>query len=421
MSSTYGQPNKKLIFHVDVNNAFLSWTAVKLLSEDPKAEDPRLIPSVVGGDESRRHGVVLAKSTPAKAYGIVTGESLMEARRKCPFIRIYPPDRAFYRRCSDSFYEILRRYTDIVERASIDECFADMSAYPSADPLELALEIRKTVSTELGFTVNVGISDSKVLAKIASDFSKPDKTHTLYRSELREKLWPLPVSSLLFVGPSTVKKLNGLGVRTVGDLASCDRDFIKRSLGAQGAMLLRYALGEDDSEVRSQREPNKGYSASVTLERDITDIQEAEPVLLRLCEELSERLRKDELYARTVTVTIRYADFVTVNHQAGSKNATDLTRDIYRAARKLFSEKWNGRPVRLIGVGLSNLCREKYSQYSLFEDTDSYDKNKKAEETADLIKKRFGEAMLVRGSLLEKRKMDRSRDDQDKSDQTVDL
>ena len=207
----------------------------------------------------------------------------------------------------------------------------------------------------------------------------------------------------------------------MGDLASCDRDFIKRSLGAQGAMLLRYALGEDDSEVRSQREPNKGYSASVTLERDITDIQEAEPVLLRLCEELSERLRKDEVYARTVTVTIRYADFVTVNHQAGSENATDLTRDIYRAARKLFSEKWNGRPVRLIGVGLSNLCREKYSQYSLFEDTDSYDKNKKAEETADLIKKRFGEAMLVRGSLLEKRKMDRSRDDQDKSDQTVDL
>ena len=386
----------KLIFHVDVNNAFLSWTSVKLLSESHDMEDPRLIPSVIGGDEELRHGVVLAKSTPAKKYGIVTGESLMEAKRKCPFIQVYSPDRAWYKKQSDAFYSILLRYSDIVERASIDECFIDMSAFYK-EAIETADEIREIIKKELGFTVNVGISDKKVLAKIASDFSKPDKTHTLYSYEIEEKLWPLPVGTLLFAGPATVKKLNSIGINTVGDLALADPKYIESTLKSQGIMLQKYAKGQDNSEVKAKREENKGYSASITMKEDVRTEGDAAEILRSLCDELTERMRSDRKYAKSIAVTIRYSDFITVSHQCTMTKASDISKEIYPYIIKLFREKWNHNPIRLLGIALGNLSNDKFGQYSLFESEEGYEKSKKAEIMADTLKKRFGKNSIKRG------------------------
>ena len=223
------------ILHVDVNNAFLSWSAIDILNNGGNI-DIRTIPSAIAGDEERRSGIILAKSIKAKACGVVTGETIYQAKKKCPNIKLFHGNYKFYRECSNKLYNLLLEYTDKIERFSIDECFLDMTEFLGKRKLEdVAREINKRAREELQFTVNVGIANNKLLAKMASDFSKPDKIHTLYKEEIPTKMWILPVSELFMLGRKTVPKLNNIGIKTIGDLAKKTKaDMLKvRNMGAK--------------------------------------------------------------------------------------------------------------------------------------------------------------------------------------------
>ena len=294
---------KRLVFHVDVNSAFLSWSSVERLKNDPDAEDLRLIPSVVGGDPKKRTGVVLAKSVPAKKFGIRTGEPLAYAFRKCPHLMVIPPDFRLYSRASASMMELLAEYAPVVEKFSIDEAFLDMTGtgklYP--DPLALAHEIRNRIRDELGFTVNIGISENKLLAKMASDFQKPDKVHTLFPDEIPQKMWNLPVGELLYVGHHSVEKLNRMEIRTIGELAHTPESVLKNAFGMKQAHQMHlYANGIDDSPVGDEEVANKGYGNSITLPYDLVRAQEAYPVLLALADSVGSRLRADGMTASSI-------------------------------------------------------------------------------------------------------------------------
>ncbi len=265
---------EKIIFHIDVNSAFLSWEAVYRLAHCGEQLDLREAVSAVGGDTSLRHGIILAKSIPAKKYGIRTGEAIWQAKEKCPGLILVPPNYGLYERCSAAFMDILREYSDVVEQYSIDEAFIDMSAscHLFGTKEEAARQIRERIREELGFTVNIGISSNKLLAKMASDFRKPDRVHTLYPEEIQRKMWPLPVSELFFVGRATAKKLFSMGIRTIGELAVADPAWLKEILKKQGEVIWAFANGIDLSPVSAIPAANKGYGNSTTIPFDVEDV-----------------------------------------------------------------------------------------------------------------------------------------------------
>jgi DNA polymerase-4 len=270
----------RLIFHIDVNSAFLSWTALERLAQGDSV-DLRTIPAIVGGDTSTRHGVVLAKSIPAKAFGITTGEPVVNALRKCPHLVMASPDHSMYREKSRLLMEHLSGICPDIEQVSIDECFLDFTGishrYPS--PYAAARYIKDEIHSRFGFTVNVGISSNKLLAKMASDFEKPDKIHTLFPDEIPQKMWPLPIGELFMAGKSSVKALNNLGIRTIGELAASDPKLITLNLKSHGTMLWNYANGIDNSPVCSTPAEAKGIGNSTTLSCDLTKECEAVPIL----------------------------------------------------------------------------------------------------------------------------------------------
>lgn len=393
---------KNIIFHVDVNSAFLSWEAVYRLFHRGDTLDLREIPSAVGGDISQRHGIILAKSIPAKGYGIKTGESILEARQKCPNLVLVPPDYSLYERCSGAFMDILREYSDVVEQYSIDEAFIDMTAacHLFGTPEETAVQIRKRIREELGFTVNIGVSSNKLLAKMASDFRKPDRVHTLYPEEIPQKMWPLPVSELFFVGRATAKKLFSVGIHTIGELAAADPAWLRSNLKKHGEVIWGFANGVDQSTVLETPAPNKGYGNSTTLSRDVTDREEADKVLLALSETVAARLRAEHVQVEVVSVGIKYHDLSYVSHQKVLGAYTDLTVEICSAAKELFAELWDHRPVRLLGVHTSRVRRDDFSrQMSFFDDVD-YGKMAAADRTMDAIRARFGMDAVMRAAFL---------------------
>lgn len=233
---------ERKILHVDVNNAFLSWTAVDML-EHGSTIDIRTIPAIIGGDESQRHGIVLAKSPIAKQFEIKTGEPIYFARKKCPNIQIFKSDFNVYKKYSDALYNLLLEYTDKIERFSIDECFLDVTQYLNGrDLLEVAYEISKRVREELKFTVNIGVAHNKLLAKMASDFQKPNRVHTLLtEEEMHKKMWVLPISELFMVGRKTIPKLYNLGIKTIGNLAKYDQKVLIKKFGKYGKQMWEYA------------------------------------------------------------------------------------------------------------------------------------------------------------------------------------
>lgn len=393
---------KSIIFHIDVNSAFLSWEAVYRLIHRGEKQDLREIASAVGGDITLRHGIILAKSIPAKKYGIKTGESIPEARRKCPDLVLVPPNYGLYGQCSAAFMEILREYSDTVEQYSIDEAFVDMSTgcHLFGTPEEAAVQIRDQIREELGFTVNIGISTNKLLAKMASDFQKPDRIHTLYPEEIKEKMWPLPISDLFFVGPATTGKLLSMGIRTIGELAGADPAWLKRILKKQGEAVWGFANGIDLSPVLAQPPANKGYGNSTTMPYDVTDAETADRVLLALSETVGNRLRADRVQVREVSVGIRYSDLSYVSHQKGLPDPTDLTVEIYTAARSLFRELWNKSPIRHLGVHTGKVSgADPGRQMNLFDETD-YEKLARMDEAVDGIRKRFGTDAIMRATFL---------------------
>ena len=386
----------RLIFHVDVNSAFLSWEAVRRMADGEA--DIRLIPSAIGGDRDKRTGVIVAKSIPAKRFGIKTGEPVSMALRKCPELFLAKPDFRLYEKNSRAFIAICARYAPALEQFSIDECFLDMSGtgsiYP--DPVRTARQLADEIRDTLGFTVNIGIGENKLLAKMASDFEKPDRVHTLFLREMPEKMWPLPVSELFTVGRSTAEKLGKASIKTIGELAKSDVRVIQGLVGVKlGSQIHDFANGIDDSPVRAGREAAKGYSISTTLEDDVTDAAAARNILLALADNVAARMRGDGKRAGRVAVTIRSNDFRDRSHQTSLHSPTDITREIYELAVKLFDELWDGRtPLRLLGISLTGVTDRDCVQTSLFDDG-RYDRARRLDRAVDALRGKFG-ADIVR-------------------------
>ena len=392
---------QRLIFHVDVNSAFLSWEAAKRVKQG--LPDLREIPSCIGGDPKKRTGIVVAKSIPAKKYGIQTGEPMGMALQKCPDLVCVPSDFALYDRCSKAFKSICASYAPVMESFSIDEVFLDMTGtgqiYP--DPMVTACEIKDRIYRELGFTVNVGISTNKLLAKMASDFEKPNKVQTLYPEEVPQKMWPLPVRDLLFLGKASEKKLVQNGIRTIGDLARANEKEIQMLLGEKaGHQLYLSANGLDDSPVKAQREEAKGISVETTFDEDIVSYEQIFPILLSQCDIVAARMRREGKKCNCVAVSFRTLEFKNKSHQRKLDNPTDVTNEIYQNVRQLFQESWSGQPLRLIGVALTGLTEDDFIQMSLFEDPKKREQQKKLDEAMDNIRKKFGNDKISRASTM---------------------
>ncbi len=403
-----------IIFHIDVNSAFLSWTAVDMLSKNSTI-DIRTIPSIIGGDQSKRHGIVLAKSVPAKAYGIVTGEPIVNAQRKCPNLTIISPNHTLYKEKSEAMMNYLKTLTSDIEQVSIDECFLLFTpiAQNYASPIEAATQIKDTIYEKFGFTVNVGISDKKILAKMASDFKKPNLVHTLFQCEIEEKMWPLPVSDLFGCGQSSVQTLKTLEINTIGDLAKTDPDILKAHLKSHGIGLWQAANGIDSSTVEPTPQAAKGIGNSHTLVKDATTKEEAYHVLLSLADSVARRLRKAGFYASMVSVEIKDSSFRTISHQCSLETPVNTSNAIYETACQLFNELWDNSPIRLLGIRTSKLTDVlEPVQMNLFEYINTTKKeiavekqNKKQadlENALDKIREKYGKDAIVRGSSLKK-------------------
>lgn len=401
-----GLPMKRIIFHVDVNNAFLSWEALYRIHELGEETDLRTIAAVIGGDEESRHGIVVAKSEIAKSYGVKTAETLQEARRKCPNLLIVPPRHAVYKEYSQKLMSLLREYTPVIEKFSIDEAFLDMTGTsPEIEtaPVDVAEQLRRAIHERLGFTVNIGVSSCKVLAKMASDFEKPNRVHRLFPEDIQEKMWPLPIGRLFLVGQSASRKLYNLGIRTIGDLAVFERSIILSHLGRQGEVIYDYANGIDDSPVQSEPADAKGYGNSMTLSQDVTSPAQAKKYLLSLCETVSSRLREDSVIAGVAVVHIKYATFVKSSHQRTLATPTNVTDILYETICQLFDECWDGSPIRLLGVSTSKITGEALRQLNLSDMTDegNSQKREKLDSAIDAIRKKYGNSAIIRASFLE--------------------
>lgn len=369
--------------------------------------DLRKVPSVIGGDPSSRTSIVTAKSIPAKTYGIVTGEPVSAALRKCPELVIAKADFKLYGKCSRAFKGICREFTPVVEEFSIDECFMDMTAmgklYP--DPIRAAHMLKDRIRDELGFTVNVGVAHNKLLAKMASDFTKPDRVHTLFEEEISSKMWPLPVGELFLCGKASTQKLRRLQINTIGDLASADAKAIQLVLGNKlGMQLWRYANGLDDSPVSAEREAPKGYSNELSFDDDITERRQGERVLLHLADNVAARVRADGVRGFCVSVTIRGNDMKRRSHQHKLDAATDSTTKIYETAVALFGELWDEKmPLRLIGLSLSDMEKEGEGQISFFDMQTAGDneKDKNADRAVDALREKFGADIIKRGGMID--------------------
>ena len=392
---------ERVIFHVDANSAFLSWSAVykvKVLGEE---EDLRDVPSVVAGDKESRHSIILAKSTPAKKFGIQTGEPLFQALEKCPDLRVVQPDYPLYVEASRHFVEMLRQFSPCVQQYSIDEAWVDMTGTERlwGSPRLAAEKMRQRINEELGFTVNIGISSNKLLAKMAGDFEKPNKVHTLFPEEMESKMWPLPVRDLFLVGPATERKLKLYGIYTIGDLAKADVQLLRRRLGKHGETVWHFANGRNADAVTPEPAENKGYGNSTTTAKDVTTKEHAHQVLLSLCETVAARMRKDDKCGSCVSIHLRTNAFIHFSHQMKLCGATNMTSEIFEAACKVFDEAWDGvTPLRQLGVQMTQLSNEPYQQYDFFSGVspEQFERKLKLDETVDALRDKFGEDIIRR-------------------------
>ena len=397
-----------IIFHIDVNSAYLSWTAVEQLKNGATV-DLREIPAIIGGDQKSRHGVVLAKSPAAKRYGIRTGEPVANAFRKCPNLAMYPPDHKMYREKSRRLMEYLRTFTKEIEQVSVDECYMDFTGIAGRyhSPVDGAAEIKDGIRDKFGFTVNIGISTNKLLAKMASDFEKPDRIHTLYPKEIKEKMWPLPIGELYMAGRSSVEVLKKLEINTIGDLAQADLKLIMLHLKSHGKMLWEFANGIGTSVVQSEPDEAKGIGNSTTLSEDAATIEEVTPVFERLAQSVGSRLKKAEKKAGMVSMEIKYYDFRTVSHQIQLDKPSNDPEVLKETACSLFLEVWSGEPVRLLGIRTSKLSDETApEQLSIFDielPKEPDEKHKRLKKAMDEINGKFGDGAVMKASLMPKK------------------
>lgn len=397
-----GYMKERIIFHIDVNNAFLSWTAVELLRRGYKT-DIRKIPSIIAGDEHKRHGIVLAKSPIAKRFGIKTAETIYQAKKKCPLLRTFPPNYEVYYKQSKNLINYLKQYTPVMEQYSIDECFLDMSgtSYLYNDYIKLAHKIKDDIKKAYGFTVNIGIGNNKLCAKMASDFEKPDKVHTLFKNEIEEKLWPLDVGDLFMCGQKSKEVLNSMNIYTIKDLAHADAKKLERHFKSQAKYLKEAAWGIDYSKVEERISKNQSISISETLPFDMHNEEKIKEILFRQTQEVSRELRTKKLYTKTVAVIYKSKDFVSYSAQTKLANPTDTTKEIYLKVIEIFEKSFKKESIRLIGVRLADLQATKETQLSLFE-ADDQSKNSEddsIQKTMDKINEKFGKSLVAPASL----------------------
>ena len=396
-----------VIFHIDVNSAYLSWTAAEKLKKGA-AQDLREIPSIIGGDQKSRHGVVLAKSVPAKKYGIRTGEPVANAFRKCPNLVMELPDHKMYRQKSAMLMEYLRSFTTKIEQVSVDECYMDFTEIASqyASPVSAAFQIKDSIREKFGFTVNIGISSNKLLAKMASDFEKPDKVHTLFPEEVPLKMWPLPIGELFMAGRSSVEALKKLEIDTIGALANADLGLIELHLKSHGKMLWEFANGIDHSEVQPEQSEAKGVGNSTTLSEDAATVEEAMKVFHKLAKSVGARLRKAGQRAGMVSMEIKYYDFRTASHQKQLLKPTNEDQVLYETPCQLFKEIWSGEPVRLLGIRTAKLSAESEpEQMTLFDmelPQPPDEKHQRLNAAMEAIRKRYGNDAVKKASLMKK-------------------
>ncbi len=384
-----------IIFHIDVNNAFLSWSAVDLLNKGYK-DDIREMDAIIGDETNNRKGIVLAKSNSAKSKGVITGESIYLARKKCPNIKIFPPQYHLYQEMSHKLFDFILKYTPDIEVFSIDECFVDYGKVKKlyGEEEKFAHKLKNEIKNDLGFTVNIGIGNNKLCAKMASDFSKPNQVHTLYENEVKTKLWPLPVELLYGVGKVTAEKLKKINIFTIEDLAKYSPIELSKFFKNQATKMIESANGIDYSNVKTTIEPPKGISHSMTLKYDLITKEEIEIQLKTIAERLSLRLRKLNQYTDVIAVTLKNNNFNVYNHQQKITNPTNITKEIYLIAKKVFNEMWKNDPIRLVGIRLDNLSKKVYYQTSLFEKHDNRKKESNLDTIIDELKRKYGDNII---------------------------
>ncbi len=396
----------RIIFHVDANSAFLSWSAAYRCMVLGEEKDLREVPSVVAGDKASRHSIILAKSSPAKKYGIRTGEPLFQALEKCPELEVIPPDYELYVEASRHFVEMLRQFSPVVEQYSIDEAWVDMTGTERlwGSPRLAAEQMRRRIWEELGFTVNVGISSNKLLAKMAGDFEKPNKVHTLFPEEVEKKFWPLPVRDLFLVGAATERKLKLMGIYTIGDLAHGDLQILRKRLGKHGETIWHFANGRNADAVTPEPAENKGYGNSTTTASDVVTTDQAYQVLLSLCETVAMRMRRDNKCGSCVSIHLRTNAFRHFSHQKMLHGATNITMELFEAVCGLFDEAWDGvTPLRQLGVQVTRLSTEPYQQFDFFSGLtpQQFERKRKLDETVDALRDKFGEDIIRRAKFAQ--------------------
>ncbi len=394
---------KKTIFHIDINNAFLSWTAVKMLN-DGYDVDIRTIPSIIGGDEEKRHGIVLAKSPVAKKYGIKTAETIYAAKKKCPKLEVFPPDMAYYKEMSKKFINHLKKYSPDVEQLSVDECFVDMSnsSLLYDDLVMLAYKIKDEIYSLYGFTVNIGIASSKICAKMASDMEKPNKVHTLFPYEIERKMWPLPVDDLYMVGKHASAKLHSIGIDTIGALANTDEKTLNKVFGKYGSVMWNYANGRSDDLSMKREEKNKSISTSETFSTDIGEKNKLIQILYRQVDSLGKELRKKKLYTNSIAITYKTADFISYSKQMTIPTVTNSTELICKYVVNILENSWKNEPLRNIGVRFSHLTDKKQKQISIFSNEREEDNDATVQETMDKINDKYGTSVIRQANLFTK-------------------
>lgn len=358
---------ERIILHIDANNAFLSWTAVNMLNKGSKI-DIRNRYAIIGGSEKERKGIVLAKSNLCKKKGVVTAEPIFQARKKCPYLEVYQPNYEVYKYYSNKMYNYLLNYTNIIERYSIDECFLDYTdlTVMFGPPEKTAYKIKEDIKKLFGFTVNVGIGNNKLCAKMASDFEKPDKVHTLYSNEIKEKMWPLPVSDLFMIGKSSSRRLNELGILTIQDLALTDPNYLYKYFKNRANQMIESANGIDNSKVEYEYTDPKSISSSTSFAYNYKTKEEIYPIIKSLSKEITTKLKEKKMYTKSVSIWIKYTDFTKVSKQITLTNSTNELEYIYMHAIKLFNSIWNEESIRALCVGISTLSKTNDIQLNLF-------------------------------------------------------
>lgn len=392
-----------IFMHIDVNNAFLSWTAVDLLNKGYKI-DIRNIESIIGGDESQRHGIVLAKSMVAKSKGVKTAETIRDAKRKCNDLKIFPPNHKLYQEMSNKLFELISKYTPDIEKLSVDECFIDYTKVRKlyGDPIKFAYKLKKEIKDTLGFTVNIGIANNKLCAKMASDFLKPDRVHTLFKEEVKEKMYPLPIEELYGIGKSSSKKLRELNINTIGDLAHSNSDMLYKYFKNQTEKIINSAKGIDDSIINIKRSESECISNSTTTSYNLNSLEDIYKFLYPLVENVSISLRKNKKYTSLVGVMLKDKNFKTYSHQRRLKNPTSNTDEIYDIAKELVKELWNEEGIRLVGVSLSKFSNIQTHQLSIFEDVKQVESNNELDKVLDKLKDTYGSNIIKKASQIKK-------------------